>query len=49
MVHALRLEEATVQAASADVDETMVDDASDEEADLEAEEEGSDTSGSASV
>ncbi|MCI43160.1 hypothetical protein A2U01_0064397, partial [Trifolium medium] len=39
-IHALRLEEATAQAASAGVDETMVDDASDEkeEADLDAEE-----------
>ncbi|MCI94845.1 hypothetical protein A2U01_0116143, partial [Trifolium medium] len=42
-------EEATVQAASAGVDATMVDDANDEEADLEAEEEDGDSSGSASV
>ncbi|MCI88639.1 hypothetical protein A2U01_0109926, partial [Trifolium medium] len=47
----MRLEEATAQAASAGVDETMVDNASDEEeeADSEAEEEGGDSSGSASV
>ncbi|MCI83925.1 hypothetical protein A2U01_0105201, partial [Trifolium medium] len=51
MIHALRLDEATAQAASTGVDETMVDDASDEEeeADLEAEEEDGDSSGSASV
>ncbi|MCI80399.1 hypothetical protein A2U01_0101670, partial [Trifolium medium] len=49
MIHALRLEEATAQAASAGVDATMVDDASDEEAGLEAEEEGADSSGNASV
>ncbi|MCI80517.1 hypothetical protein A2U01_0101788, partial [Trifolium medium] len=42
MIHALRLEEATTQVASAGVDDTMVDDASDEEkeADSETEEEG---------
>ncbi|MCI98153.1 hypothetical protein A2U01_0119456, partial [Trifolium medium] len=40
VIHALRLEEATAQAASAGVADTMVDDVSDkeEEADSEAEE-----------
>ncbi|MCI74352.1 hypothetical protein A2U01_0095616, partial [Trifolium medium] len=49
--HALRLEEATAQAASAGVDDTMLDDASDkeEDADSKTEEEGRDSSGSASV
>ncbi|MCI88236.1 hypothetical protein A2U01_0109522 [Trifolium medium] len=49
MIHALRLEEATTQVASAGVDVTMQDDASDEEAGLEDEEEAVDSSGSASV
>ncbi|MCI71744.1 hypothetical protein A2U01_0093007, partial [Trifolium medium] len=49
MIHALRLEEATTQAASAGVDATMLDDASDEEAYVEAEEEDGDSSGSAFV
>ncbi|MCI81277.1 hypothetical protein A2U01_0102550, partial [Trifolium medium] len=44
-----RLEEATAQAASAGVGATMVDDTSDEEADLEAEEEDGDSLGSVSV
>ncbi|MCI95035.1 hypothetical protein A2U01_0116333, partial [Trifolium medium] len=39
MIYALRLEEATAQAASAGDNATMQDDASDEEADLEVEEE----------
>ncbi|MCI65962.1 hypothetical protein A2U01_0087220, partial [Trifolium medium] len=47
MIHALRFEEATAQAASAGIDATMVDGASDEEADPEAAEEESDSSGSA--
>ncbi|MCI31894.1 hypothetical protein A2U01_0053106 [Trifolium medium] len=45
----MRLEEATAQAASAGIDATMVDYASDEEADPEAAEEENDSSGSASV
>ncbi|PNX57503.1 hypothetical protein L195_g058727, partial [Trifolium pratense] len=51
MTHALRVEEATAQAASANVDDTMGDDASTEEeiADSEAEEEGSDSSENALV
>ncbi|MCI83714.1 hypothetical protein A2U01_0104990, partial [Trifolium medium] len=49
MIHALRLEEATAQAASTGVDATMQDGASYEEADLEVEEEDVDSSGSASV
>ncbi|MCI81319.1 hypothetical protein A2U01_0102592, partial [Trifolium medium] len=50
-IHALKLEEAAAEAASAGIDEQMSDGAGneEEEADSEAGEEESDSSGSASV